>query len=73
MIIFLQTTYLKEVPENHQHHRKVSQGNYREESGHWSIPNEASLLRLATAILIEISDEWETGRKYMTVKELIRL
>jgi hypothetical protein len=36
-------------------------------------PNEASLLRLATAILIEISDEWETGRKYMTVKELIRL
>lgn len=37
------------------------------------LPNEASLLRLVTAILIEISDEWETGRKYMTVKELIRL
>lgn len=37
------------------------------------LPNEAALLRLVTAILIEISDEWETGRKYMTVKELIRL
>ncbi|MCP4270149.1 MAG: IS256 family transposase [Candidatus Brocadiaceae bacterium] len=28
-------------------------------------PNDASLERLATAILIEISEEWETGRKYM--------
>ena len=37
------------------------------------LPNEASLLKSPAAILIEISDEWETGRKYMTVKELIRL
>lgn len=37
------------------------------------LTNEAALLRLVTGILIEISDEWETGRKYMTVKELIRL
>ncbi len=28
-------------------------------------PNDASLERLATAILIEISEEWETGRTYM--------
>lgn len=28
-------------------------------------PNDASLERLATAILIEISEEWETGRIYM--------
>ncbi|MFO7752727.1 MAG: IS256 family transposase [Desulfobacteraceae bacterium] len=28
-------------------------------------PNEASLLRLVSAILIEISEEWETGRTYM--------
>ncbi len=34
------------------------------------LPNEASLLRLATARLMEISDRWETGRKYMTVKEI---
>ncbi len=29
-------------------------------------PNEASCLRLVTAILMEISDEWETGRTYMS-------
>jgi putative transposase len=29
-------------------------------------PNDASLLRLATAILIEISEEWETGKRYVT-------
>jgi transposase-like protein len=29
-------------------------------------PNEASLLRLASAILIEISEEWETGKRYVT-------
>jgi transposase-like protein len=31
-------------------------------------PNEASLLRLATAILAEISEEWETGRVYLTLQ-----
>ena len=29
-------------------------------------PNEASLLRLVTAILVEISEEWETGKRYVT-------
>ena len=29
-------------------------------------PNEASLLRLVTAILIEISEDWETGKRYVT-------
>jgi len=29
-------------------------------------PNETSLLRLATAILIEVSEEWETGKRYVT-------
>jgi transposase-like protein len=28
-------------------------------------PNEASLLRLVSAILVETSEEWETGRKYL--------
>ena len=28
--------------------------------------NEASLLRLATAILVEVSEEWETGKRYVT-------
>ena len=28
-------------------------------------PNEASLLRLVSAVLIEISEEWETGKIYL--------
>ena len=28
-------------------------------------PNEASLLRLVTAVLIEISETWETGKSYL--------
>jgi transposase-like protein len=27
-------------------------------------PNEASALRLVSAVLMEISEDWETGRKY---------
>jgi putative transposase len=30
-------------------------------------PNEASLLRLVTAVLIEISETWETGKAYLTI------
>ena len=29
-------------------------------------PNEASCLRLVSAVLMEISEEWETGRTYLT-------
>ena len=29
-------------------------------------PNEASLLRLVTAILMEVSEEWETAKRYVT-------
>lgn len=31
-------------------------------------PNEASLLRLVTAVLIEISETWETGKSYLSLK-----
>lgn len=31
-------------------------------------PNEASILRLATAVLAEVSDEWETGRIYLSME-----
>ena len=31
-------------------------------------PNEASLLRLVTAILSEVSEEWETGRIYLSME-----
>ena len=33
-------------------------------------PNEASLLRLVTAFLVELSDEWETGMRYLTFQNL---
>ena len=33
-------------------------------------PNQASQLRLVSAICMEISDEWETGTVYLNVKEL---
>lgn len=29
-------------------------------------PNEASLLRLITAVLMEQSEEWQTGKRYVT-------
>jgi putative transposase len=32
-------------------------------------PNEASLLRLVSAILMEISEDWETGRAYLKPEE----
>jgi transposase-like protein len=32
-------------------------------------PNEASLLRLVSAVLMEISEEWETGRIYLKPEE----
>jgi transposase-like protein len=31
-------------------------------------PNEASLLRLVTALLAEYSDEWETGKTYLSME-----
>ena len=30
-------------------------------------PNEAALLRLVTALAMELSEEWETGRIYLTM------
>jgi len=32
-------------------------------------PGESSLLRLVTAVLIEISEEWETGKAYLQTAE----
>lgn len=31
-------------------------------------PNEASLLRLASALLVEIDEEWQTGKIYLSMK-----
>ncbi|MAU00948.1 MAG: hypothetical protein CL608_27700 [Anaerolineaceae bacterium] len=33
-------------------------------------PNEASCLRLVTAVVMEISDEWQTGRTYIRLDNL---
>ena len=32
-------------------------------------PNEASLLRLVSAVLIETSEEWQAGKKYLTMEQ----
>jgi transposase-like protein len=32
-------------------------------------PNEASCLRLVSAVAMEISEEWLTGRTYLTINE----
>jgi putative transposase len=32
-------------------------------------PNEAACLRLVSAILMEISEEWETGKVYLTMDD----
>ena len=31
-------------------------------------PNEASLLRLVSAVLMEISEDWETGKRYLSLE-----
>jgi transposase-like protein len=31
-------------------------------------PNEASLLRLVSAVLSEISEDWETGKTYLNME-----
>jgi transposase-like protein len=33
-------------------------------------PNEGSLLRLVTGVLMEVSEEWETGKRYVTFESL---
>ena len=33
-------------------------------------PNDASALRLVTAVLVEIHEEWITGRQYLDMEEL---
>ena len=32
-------------------------------------PNEQSLLRLVSALLVEISEDWETGKRYVSLNE----
>ena len=32
-------------------------------------PNEASLLRLVSAIVMEISEDWETGKRYLNMND----
>ena len=33
-------------------------------------PNEASVLRLVTALLVEISEQWETGKIYLNMEPM---
>ena len=33
-------------------------------------PNRESCLRLVTALVVEVSEEWVTGRRYLDMEEL---
>ena len=33
-------------------------------------PNEASVLRLVTALLVELSEQWETGKIYLNMEPM---
>jgi len=61
----------------HEHHRKKLRSTNMVERLNREIkrrtrvatifPNEESLLRLVSAILVETTEEWETGRKYIKI------
>ena len=36
-------------------------------------PNEASILRLISAVLLEQNDEWQTSSRYMMVEAFARI
>lgn len=63
------------LPEPHQKKmrtsnamERVNQEVKRRTSVARVFPNEASLLRLVSALLAEISEEWETGKIYLNMK-----
>ena len=63
-----------EFPPEHQRRLRTSNGverlnrEIRRRSRVATIfPNEASCLRLVSAVLMEISEEWVTGRIYLSV------
>jgi transposase-like protein len=50
------------------HPRPGGRGIYRNDPALSGLfPNEASALRLVSAVLMEISEDWETNRKYLTM------
>ena len=48
---------------------RVSQEIKRRTQAVRIFPNEAACLRLVSAILMEISEEWETGKVYLTIDD----
>ena len=65
------------LPENRDHQRRLRTSNPLERVNKelkrrtrvtGLFPNEASLLRLVSAILAEVSDEWETGKIYLNME-----
>lgn len=64
-----------EVPNRHQRRLRTTNGIERlnrEIARRTRVaslfPNDASLLRLVTAVVMEITDDWETGRRYLDMK-----
>lgn len=41
----------------------------RRTKGRDAFPNGSTLLRLVSAVPLEVSEEWKTGRKYLSMKQ----
>lgn len=64
------------------HHKKIRTSNLMERINReirrrtrvaTLFPNEASCLRLVASVLMEINDEWVTGKRHLDMKELFNL
>ena len=61
-------------PEAHPHHQRLGEvqpGDIKRRTRVVRIfPNREACLRLVTAIAVEQSEEWVTGRRYLNMEEL---
>jgi len=55
-----------EKDENNEH---IGKGEQRADRAIESFPNERLLIRLAVVILIDINEEWLTGRRYLDIEK----
>jgi transposase-like protein len=66
----------RESPQAHPHHERAGEAQSQEIKRRSRVvrifPNERSCLRLLTALAVEQSEEWITGRRYLDMEELER-
>jgi hypothetical protein len=71
-----QPRFPRESPQAHPHHERAGEAQSEEIKRRSRVvrifPNERSCLRLVTALAVEQSEEWITGRRYLDMEELER-